>query len=100
MSNSFREKARDRILDIMRSNCKDTTQLLSEAMDHDISLTKRCWIKFHLTLCKYCRLYKEQLETIRHLAKGMGKTDSKESTDMTLKPDTKERLKKLMEDQK
>ena len=49
--------------------CEDTTPLISELMDHNLSLGKRLRLNFHLALCKVCRFYQKQLEIIRALAR-------------------------------
>ncbi len=66
----------------MLSKCTDTTELISENRDHSISLFKRVRMGFHLALCKYCREYKAQLETLGQMALGL----DKEAPDMTLWP--------------
>ena len=98
MADSLREKLRDGVLDFFASNCKNTTQLVSEAMDHRVSIIKQWKIKFHLALCEYCRHYKEQLETVRNLARGLKKEDPEIDDESQLKSSAKERMKKLLDD--
>ncbi len=94
MAVSLIEKLRNVILDLALSKCNDTTELISENMDHTISVFKRWRMGFHLALCKYCREYKAQLETLRQMALGL----DKEVPDMSsLKPDSKERMKQIIE---
>lgn len=69
-------------------------------MDHRLSLRKRWRIAFHIALCEFCRYYKNQMKTIKNLAKGLEKEDPEQLTDATLKSDAKERMKKLMANQK
>ena len=100
MSDSLKEKIRDFILDLTRSTCKDTTALISEMMDHNVSLTKRWRIKFHITLCEYCRHYQAQLETLRILSRGLEKKAPDMESQGSLKEDAKERMKKLIDNSK
>ena len=96
MPESLRGKLRDCVLDVFASKCKDTTQLVSEAMDHHVSITKQFKIKFHLLLCEFCRHYKEQLETVRGVAKGLKKDELDIGDDSQLDASAKERMKKLL----
>lgn len=97
MAVSLREKLRDVVLDLALSNCKDTTELISEDMDHNLSVFKRWRMRFHLVLCKYCRKYRAQLETLRRMTGGLGKEVSDTTPDASLKPDSKERMKQIIE---
>ena len=100
MSDSIREKMRDCFLDFFRSNCKDTTPLVSEAMDHRLSIIKQWKVKFHLALCEFCRHYKDQLETVRNLAQGLKKGEPEIDDESPLKPSARERMKKLLDENK
>ncbi len=97
MAVSFIEKLRDVVLDLTLSKCKDTTELISENMDHTISVFKRWRMGFHLALCKYCREYKAQLETLRQMALGLEKAVPDRAPQASLKPDSKERMKQIIE---
>jgi hypothetical protein len=94
---SLRAKLRDVILNLALSRCNDTTELISENMDHSISVFKRLRMGFHLVLCKFCRKYKAQLETLKKMTLGLDKEVSDTAPQATLKPDSKERLKKIIE---
>ncbi len=97
MAVSLIAKLRDVILDLALSKCNDTTELISENMDHNISLFKRGRMGFHLALCKYCREYKAQLETLRQMALGLDKEVPDTAPQTSLKPDSKERMKQVIE---
>jgi len=98
MADSLLEKLFINILDFFDCHCKNVAKLVSESMDHRLSLTKRWKIKFHLALCKFCRQirYPEQLETIRNLAQGLKKEDLEIDDESRLKSSSKERMKKLL----
>jgi predicted anti-sigma-YlaC factor YlaD len=98
MADSLREKLRDGVLNFFASNCKDTTQIVSESMDHRISILKQCKIKFHLELCEFCRHYREQLEAIRDLARGLKKEGSEVDPESQLKSSSRERMKNLLKE--
>lgn len=98
MADSLREKLRDSVLNFFASNCKDTTQIVSESMDRRVSIAKQCKIKFHLALCEFCRYYKEQLETIRDLARGLKKEGSEVDPESQLNASARERMKNLLND--
>lgn len=100
MADSLREKLRDCVLGFFASNCKDTTQLVSEQMDHRVSIFKQFKIKFHLLLCEFCRHYKEQLKAIRGVAKGLKKDELDIDEDSRLDSSAKERMKNLLNENK
>jgi predicted anti-sigma-YlaC factor YlaD len=97
MAISLLGKLRDVVLDLTLSNCKDTTELISENMDHRISVFKRWRIGYHLALCKYCRKYKAQLETLRQMTLGLDDEASGSSPQASLKQDSKEKMKQIIE---
>ncbi len=85
------------ILKKFKLTCEDTSPLISESMDHRVPFLKRMRLKIHLAMCEVCMYYKKQLETIRILAQNLGREDTGLSPDVELKPDTKEKLKKMIE---
>jgi predicted anti-sigma-YlaC factor YlaD len=97
MAVSLLGKLRDVVLDMTLSKCKDTTELISENMDHNISVFKRWRMGYHLALCKYCRKYKIQLESLRQMTLGLDDEASESTPQTSLKPDSKERMKQVIE---
>lgn len=97
MAVSLLDKLRDVILSLALSNCRDTTELISENMDHDISVFKRGRMKFHLILCEYCRKYKAQMESLRQMTRGLDQVYSDPASQTSLNPDTRERMKQIIE---
>ncbi len=87
----------DFMFKFLNMTCEDTSPLISEMMDHRVSLLKRWRIKIHLGLCQVCMYYKEQLETIRNLSKKLGQEDVSVKKDITLAPQAKEKLKLMIE---
>ena len=76
--------------------CQDTSPLISEMMDHKVSLFKRLKIKIHLSLCEVCLYYKKQLEIIRNLSKNLGREDFPVNADENLPEETKQKIKKMI----
>ena len=85
------------IFKILKITCEDTSALMSEMMDHDLPLIKRWRAKIHLAICGFCRYYKTQLETIRELARKLGREETKVPEDVALSPETRRKLKLLIE---
>ncbi|MFT7560122.1 MAG: hypothetical protein ACI93R_002037 [Flavobacteriales bacterium] len=46
-------------------NCKDISEMVSKSQDENLSLAKRLSIKIHLILCKKCRNFKDNADTVR-----------------------------------
>jgi len=84
------------MFDWLNLTCKDTSPLISEMMDHKVSLIKRLKIKIHLSLCAVCLYYKKQLEVIRDLSKNLGREDFPANTDENLPEETKQKIKKMI----
>lgn len=87
----------DFMMKFLGMTCKDTSPLISEMMDHRVPLFKRWKIKIHLSLCQVCMYYKEQLESIQNLAKRLGQEDVPVKKDATLPPESKQKLKAMLE---
>ncbi|GJL77246.1 MAG: hypothetical protein NPINA01_02350 [Nitrospinaceae bacterium] len=91
------DKLMNFILGLLNMTCKDTSPLISEMMDHRISVIKRLKIKIHLAMCEVCLYYKEQLETIRKLSKNLCREDAPVKKNEALNPETKEKIQKMIE---
>ncbi len=96
MPNSLKRKLFDSILDLMKSNCTDTSKRISENMDRSISASTWLKIGFHLALCEHCREYKTQLKTLRHLTQTLEKEAPNMETQGRMKTESKERMKQLL----
>ena len=46
-------------------NCKQASELLSQAQDRDISLRERLSLRLHLLFCQGCRNFSSQLQVMR-----------------------------------
>ncbi|SDZ81615.1 zf-HC2 domain-containing protein [Microbulbifer marinus] len=50
-------------------NCRETTRLLSESQERELTLSERTSLKFHLAMCSACRNFGKQLGTLRQIAR-------------------------------
>lgn len=48
--------------------CKQVTEMISEGMDRELSLTGRMRIRFHVMMCKGCTNYEKQMSTLRRMS--------------------------------
>ena len=94
------EKIINFMFDWLKMTCKDTSPLISETMDHRVSFLKRLKIKIHLALCEVCLYYKNQLETIRNLSQNLGREDFSVKEKETLSPESKKKIRKMIETNK
>jgi predicted anti-sigma-YlaC factor YlaD len=46
-------------------NCRAATQLLSEALDRELSLADRMNLKMHVMMCSGCRNFGQQMKVLR-----------------------------------
>jgi Putative zinc-finger len=46
-------------------SCKQASQLISQSLDRKLTTGERFALKFHLFICKYCKNFSQQLQTIR-----------------------------------
>ena len=81
---------------LMQINCKDTSSVISEMMDHSVSFTKFWRAKIHLAMCSVCRYYKTQLEILTRLTDELSDENSPIEVDFALSPETKPPIKKTL----
>jgi len=48
-------------------NCADSTRLMSEALDRDLSRWQRFGLRMHVLMCSACRRYRRQIEGVERL---------------------------------
>ncbi len=75
------------------ATCRDTTPLISEMMDHTLPLGKRLRVRFHLAICDVCGFYKKQLETVRALARKLGREEDPTQKEAVLSEEAKNKIK-------
>ena len=46
-------------------SCKQASQFISVSLDRPLSLRERIVLRLHLIICKYCKRFSQQLQTMR-----------------------------------
>ena len=46
-------------------SCKQASQLISASLDRPLTLSERIVLRLHLIICKYCKRFSQQLQTMR-----------------------------------
>jgi hypothetical protein len=77
-------------------NCKQASQLVSRALDEELSLRERFALKLHLLICKYCSRFSQQLKTLSVAINKIGKTIEND-TNIKLPTGTKNKIAKSLE---
>ena len=49
--------------------CKETAQLISEGLDHKLSLWQRMNLRLHLMMCGACSAYRRQVQTLNRIVR-------------------------------
>jgi len=52
-------------------SCKQASQLISQSLDHPLTLRERFALKLHLLICKFCKRFSQQVQTLRVAIKTM-----------------------------
>lgn len=81
---------------LFKITCEDTSPLISERMDHELSFQKKWRVHLHLTMCRMCRLYQSQLIFLQKLANHVGETGMESKIFPTLKEETKRKIKESL----
>lgn len=50
-------------------NCKQATQLLSEAQDRKLTLKEKTTLTMHTAMCSACRNFGKQMESLRSFSR-------------------------------
>ena len=85
-------------------NCKDATRLISEGLDHRLSMWQRMNLRMHVMMCGACSAYKRQIEGLHRLfglrrQRTEGIMSNMSSEAHRLSPAKREQIKHLMESQ-
>lgn len=46
-------------------SCKQASQFISASLDRPLTLRDRIVLRLHLIICKYCKRFSQQLQTMR-----------------------------------
>ena len=78
--------------------CKQTVAMISESMEHPLSLRKKLTVKLHLLVCSWCQWYMEHLKTIRETlrAQPLEPAESNFGSTPGLSDQARERIKKQL----
>ena len=72
-------------------DCKQASQLISKSLDRQLSWRERFAVRFHLLICKYCKRFSQQLETMRTALQRMTKSIENDGN-IQLPSETKSRI--------
>jgi Putative zinc-finger len=77
-------------------DCKQTSQLISQSLDRNLTLRERFALRLHLFVCNKCKQFRQHLQTLRVALKQM--TSSIENNNTIKMPaDAKKRITDLVE---
>lgn len=82
------------MLDKLMLNCRQASELASQAMDEGLPLRKRLSLKFHLMMCRGCTNFTHQMSFLRAAASRLGHHDGMPH----LSNEAKERIAKVLRD--
>lgn len=79
--------------------CKDTSRLVSEGLDRNLSLGEKIGLRLHLWMCDSCRNFKQQMDYLRQaLRRGWAHGDLPAEKPLSL--EAKERIRQALKKQK
>ena len=77
---------------VLTLTCDESSRLLSDAMDRDLTRVERTALRMHNLTCKSCRRFIEQLEFLRRSASGAVLREH----GMALPPEARDRLRESL----
>ena len=95
----FLSKLMNPLMQLMHITCKDTSPVISEMLDQPVSSAKYWRARIHLAMCGVCRYYKTQLEILTRGTHELADEDSPAKMDVSLSPESKAQLKKVLKSQ-
>lgn len=81
-------------------NCKETVRLVSEGLDHRLSLWQRMNLRLHVMMCGACGAYKRQVEGLHRLFSLRRRSATQTMPpdfDASLSPEKRAHIKHLLE---
>lgn len=79
--------------------CKEVAKLLSDSMEHELSLWQKISMRTHLMMCGMCRSYRRQLLALRKILEGYSAIENPEARGLRLAEHTRERIKRILKEQ-
>ena len=52
-------------------SCKKASQIISQSLDRPLTMRERFAMKLHLIICKYCKRFSQQVQTLHVAIKTM-----------------------------
>lgn len=80
-------------------NCQEAARAQSEMLEHPLPAARRWGLALHLALCRWCRRYAKQIRFLRKAAHAHPERLA-ESTPQRLSSSARERMKRLLSEQK
>lgn len=68
-------------------NCREITQLVSEAQERELGLSERMGLRMHLAICGGCRNFSQQMEALRKICRSYARRDDESLDGEGLKND-------------
>ena len=79
--------------------CSEVTRLISKSMDQKLPISQRIGIRIHLAMCRYCSLYKKQLELLRKIIGQAILAEGVPLPPLNLSPQARLRMKQVLAEQ-
>ncbi|RMF92176.1 MAG: zf-HC2 domain-containing protein [Nitrospinota bacterium] len=76
-------------------SCKEVTRLVSESLEHELSLMQRIVVRVHIFMCQSCTRFRKQILFLRevlHLQPDLDTTNASPG----LSPEARERIKQAL----
>ncbi|KMP12526.1 hypothetical protein UR09_00200 [Candidatus Nitromaritima sp. SCGC AAA799-A02] len=84
------------LMSLLSMTCRDTSPIISEMMDHRVSAGKYWRARIHLAICRVCRYYKNQLQTLTHLSSELAREDGSAGETVVLSEEARSQMKKAL----
>ncbi|MBI9084226.1 MAG: zf-HC2 domain-containing protein [Desulfobacterales bacterium] len=79
-------------------SCKEVSEILSAAMDRELTDEEKTRMKLHFSVCTWCQDHKNQLDTLRAAGKRLDTLCEDADSGVGLSPETRERIKHALKD--
>lgn len=77
-------------------SCKQASEVISQSLDRKLTTWERFNLKLHLFICKYCRYFSQQLQTLRVAVKANVSSIENDNT-IGMSNEAKKRISALVE---
>lgn len=82
------------------TNCKQSSELSSESLDHRLSILQ--WLKLHLhiSLCPFCKRFGEHISILRNFCSKFGETAHEQKFVAGLSEEARQKIKRALKEKK